>query len=225
MVLAEYLKTIPTDEIIYLGCDSIDKAKFKSNGSGFVFIGCAKNAPIDKFGQRIVRSTYPHECDYGGMTVIIEGIEAGKYWFWHDEDPSVPLKEIPLQTNPEPFENLLVAIARQTITDYRLKLKYEIRRTRPTHMMEVDDVIRFCRRNADLEFLKGSNVGEYMIQAVEDEERIFWMYPKARKMDPEKKAKFIDEKRAEIIKDRLKKAEKKLYAKIKGRSIKHDTDR
>ena len=110
-------------------------------------------------------------------------------------------------------------------TDYRLKLKYEIRRTRPTHMMEVDDVIRFCRRNADLEFLKGSNVGEYMIQAVEDEERIFWMYPKARKMDPEKKAKFIDEKRAEIMRDRLKKAEKKLYAKIKGRSVRHDKDR
>lgn len=225
MVLTGYLSTISPDEIIYLGCDSIEKAKFKSNGSGFVFIGYAKDAPVDKFGQRIVRDTYPHECDYGGMTVIIEGTEAGKYWFWHEEDPSVPIKEVPLQADPEPFENLLVAIAKQTITDYRLKLKYEIKRARPTHMMEVNDIIGFCRRNADLEFLKGSNVGKYMIQAVEDEELIFWMYPKARKMDPEKKAKFIDEKRAEILSERLKKAEKKLYAKIKGRSIRHDTDR
>ena len=221
MVLAEYLKTIPAKEIIYLGCDSIEKAKFKSNGSGFVFIGYAENAPVDKFGQRIVRSTYPHETDYGGMTVIIEGTEAGKYWFWHEEDPSVPFKEVPLQTNPEPFENLLVAIARQTITDYRLKLKYEIKHARPTNISEVDDIIGYCRRNADLSFLKGSSVGDYMIQAVEDEERIFWMYPKARKMEPEKKAKFVDEQRAKILSERLKKAEKKMYAKIKGRSVKH----
>ena len=224
MVLVEYLKSIPANEIIYLGCDSIEKAKFKSNGSGFVFIGHKEDAPIDKFGQRIVRDAYPHECDYGGMTVIIEGIEAGKFWFWHDEDPSVPLKEIPLQTNPEPFENLLVAIARQTITDYRLKLKYEIKHARPTNISEVDDIIGYCRRNADLSFLKGSSVGDYMIQAVEDEERIFWMYPKARKMEPEKKAKFVDEQRAKILSERLKKAEKKMYAKIKGRSVRHDKD-
>ena len=224
MVLNDYLKTIPSNEIIYLGCDSIEKAKFKSNGSGFVFIGHKEDAPVDKFGQRIVRDAYPHECDYGGMTVIIEGIEAGKYWFWHEEDPTVPFRETPQQADPEPFENLLVAIAKQTITDYRLKLKYEIKHARPTHMMEVDDIIGLCRRNADLSFLKGSNVGDYMIQAVEDEERIFWRYPKARKMDSEKKAKFIDEKRGELLRERLKKKEKRLYAQIKGRSVRHDTD-
>lgn len=225
MVLNDYLQTISPDEVIYLGCDSIDKAKYKSNGSGFVYIGYAKDAPVKLYGKRYVRRTYPHECDYGGMTVIVEGTEAGRYWFWHEEDPSVPLKEVPMQDDPIPFENLLVAIAKQTIADYRHKLRTEIRNAHLTDMMEVDDLISVCRKTTDLEFLKGSNIGDYMIQSVEDEERIFWKYPKALKYEAEKKTKFLEKKRAELMRERIKKNESKKYAHIKGRSVWNGADR
>ena len=222
MVLKEWLSQRDPDEVIYLGCEGKNDKSIKTNGSGFIFIGHAKNAPVQQFGDRNIISIYPHETDYYGMTIIIDGMEHGKYWIWHECDPDVPIVEMPMTVSDEPFEALLMALARQTAQDYRVLIRGYIRMRNPTALSEVNDIIRTARKVADLEFLEGSQTGAYLIQRVEDEERIFWKHPKARYYPPEKRNAFFDRKRKELMTERVKQQEKKLYATIKGRSVKHD---
>ena len=74
-----------------------------------------------------------------------------------------------------------------------------------------------------MDFLKGSGTGDYLIKATEDEERIFYLYPKARNMPYERRYKFLKEKQQELMHERIKEQEKTMYATIRGRSVKHDT--
>lgn len=225
MVLNDFLKTISPDDVVYLGCVTAAKRKTsKTNGSGFVYIGYAKNVPVQVYGEREVMETFPHESDHPGLTVLIGGMDHGNYWIWHECDPSVPITRIGLGASDICFENLLIGIAKQTIADYKASLYSKMREVRPTHIMEVDDIIKFCRQKEDLSFLLGSGMGEYLIQAVEDELRVNFMYPKAKKMEYEKRYQFMREKRHEVQRERLKKHEKALYASIKGRSVNHDVD-
>lgn len=221
MVLREWLEQNP-DEVVYIGCEGKNSKSIKTNGSGFVYIGYAKDAPTEQFGDRNILRIYPHECDYYGMTIIVNGMEQGKFWLWNECDPEVPVKEVPLPESDEPYETLLMALARQTAQDYRSLIRGYIRMNDPTEMSEVDDIIRTVRKIADLEFLQGSQTGAYLIQRVEDEERIFWKYPKARYYPPEKRNAFFDRKRKELMTERVKQQEKSMYATIKGRSVKHD---
>ena len=223
MVLKEYLKALNPDEVIYLGCDSENKRKFKCNGSGFIYIGHAKNAPVDEYGDATIMDIYPHETDYYGTTILIQGTVHGSYWIWHECDPKVPVMELGYQQSDEIFENLLISIARLCVQDYRSKLIHEIKRVKPIDMNEVDAVISYCRMTSDLDFLSDSGIGQYLIQAVEDEVRVLYKYPKIPK-DYEKRYKFLREKRHEVQRERLKKQEKSKYATIKGKSVNHDVE-
>ena len=219
MVLTDYIQSIPPETVIYLGCKAKEKGRNKSNGAGFIFIGHAKDAPLDEYGKETVVDVYPHTIDWPGTTVLINGMAHGNYWSWHEYDPSVPYYHKPYQSSEGSFENLLMAIARACIQDYRNDLAHAIKRIKPQDEMEFDDLVKVCRRKADLYFLKGSGVGEYMIQAIEDEAKILWKYPKARKMTGERRQRFISEKRGEMMRERVLSKARAKYAAIKGRSV------
>lgn len=224
MVLKDFIQSIDPNEVVYLGCDSLDKRKIKCNGSGFVYIGLAQHAPVGMYGDRTVLETYPHYTDYPGTTILINGLEHGSYWTWNEYDPAVPLNDIGYQQNETVFENLLMAIARLAVLDYKQLLHSTLKRVNPTDMMEVEDIIAFCRRKGDLDFLLSSNMGQYLIQAVEDELRVEFKYPKVRKMPYYTRYDFLRKKRHEEITERVKRQAKSRYATIKGRSVNHDLD-
>ena len=223
MVLNDWIAEHGPDDVIYLGCEC-EKTESKINGSGFVFIGRAKDAPVEVFGKRYVLRTYPHETDYPGMTIIIYGDEHGKFWMWNECDPSVPLRDDLYCENDSSYENVLMAVARQTIADYKALIYKTIRDTDPTDISEINDIIRSSRKTADLDFLKSSGVGDYLIRSVEDEIRIEFLYPKIRKWPYEKRYDFIKKKKKEMLRERVKKNEKAAYATIKGRSVYHAAD-
>ena len=81
MILLDYIKELDPNEPVYIGCKS---AKGGGNGSGFVFIGRACDIPIEQFGERLIRETYPHETDVPGTTIIISGLERGPFWTWKE---------------------------------------------------------------------------------------------------------------------------------------------
>ena len=224
MVLNDYLATIEPDTVIYLGCQSSERKKYKSNGSGFVFIGYAKDVPVDLYGKDTVMDVYPHVTDIPGTTILINGIAHGSYWTWHEYDPEVPLSEPPYQCGENAFENLLNAIAKVCIQDYRVSLNSAIRHARPQDDIELNDVIYVCRQTADLDFLRGSNVGDYMIQVVEDEARVLWKNPKYRNKDAIVRQMLVDKKRKELQTERVRRQAKLKYATIRGRSVNHDLE-
>ena len=224
MVLREWIEKASPQTLVYIGCDSKNYTARKTNGSGFVYIGYAETAPVDEYGDRYIQRVYPHDTDYPGTTVIIDGIEHGEYWTWHECDPDVPSRIDLYTENDAPFEDLIMAVAKVAVIDYKRMISTKVKCDKPTHLMEVDDIIGFCRRKADLDFLKGSNIGEYLIRAVEDEVRIEWMYPKVHKMPYEKRYDFMKKKRRELMQERIKEQEKSIYATIKGRSVRRDMD-
>ena len=222
MNLKEWLEEKAPDKVIYLGCDSTNRTKKKTNGSGFVFIGYARDVPIEFFGDRNIREVYPHTSNHPGTTVIIEGLEQGKYWMWNEYNKDEIVPEVYVDSDAA-FEELLMAIAKQTISEYRDHVRAYLARRKPETPEEIDLVIKVCRDESDLDFLKGSGTGDYLIKATEDEERIFYLYPKARNMPYERRYKFLKEKQQELMHERIKEQEKTMYATIRGRSVKHDT--
>ena len=222
MVLNDWLASADPDGLIYLGCEGKNSAKVKVNGSGFVYIGYAKNAPAEEFGTRTIMKIYPHESDFPGTAVIIDGKEHGKFWMWHECDPDAPVKDDVYIDNDSSYEHLLMAIAKQAVYDYKIQIKHVIRTNKPKTVAGLMKCIRFARRNSDLDFLEGSSVGEYMIQTIEDEVKVEFLYPKIKNMPYDRRAKFLEEKRQELLHERYQENEKKAYAKIKGRSVKHE---
>ena len=73
-----------------------------------------------------------------------------------------------------------------------------------------------------LEFLKGTSLGEYLIQATEDQVVVLYTHPDLAKLPYEKRYDAMLEKRKELQRERLKQKEKSMYATIKGRSVNHD---
>jgi hypothetical protein len=224
MVLKEWLSGHP-DEVVYIGCDSTFSTKIKANGSGFIYIGYAKNAPHN-FDDREVKEIYERTFDIPGTILIVEGLEVGKYWTWHEADPSVPAWECDYTGSPEPFEELFMGIAKLTAKDYQAMLMKELRERKPQTTARIDSIITACRKKAILKeglgFLKGTNTGEYLIQAVEDQVKIRYMHPDLIKLPYEDRYEEFQKKRKELRNTRVKASEKSLYATIKGRSVNHD---
>lgn len=227
MVLRDWL-TLHPKEVVYIGCDSTFSnkgTKTKANGSGFVYIGYAKDAPND-FDDREIKEIYPRTVDIPGVILIIEGLEVGKYWTWHEKDPSVPKWEPKYEANTDQFEELLMGIVKLTVRDYQRKLMDELKEKKPKTKARMNEVIQRFRKKAmvtdGLEFLKGTSLGEYLIQATEDQVVVRYTHPDLAKLPYEKRYDSMLEKRKELQRERLKQKEKNMYATIKGRSVKHD---
>lgn len=226
MVLREWLSGHP-DEVVYIGCDSKTSTKTKANGSGFVYIGYARDAPND-FDGREVKDIYPRTFDITGMVLIIEGLEVGKYWTWHEKDPSVPKWNPPYTEDTEPFEELLMGVVKLTVRDYQRMLMRELKAKKPKTTARIASVLRDCRRRAmnktdvDLEFLRGTSFGEYLIQATEDQAQVRYLNPEISKLPYEDRYALIKEQREKIRRERIRKQEETMYATIKGRSVRHD---
>ncbi len=209
MGLREFLKD--HTELIYLGGDE---------SSGFIWIGPAADMP-KKYLKLEVIETYPHTVDYPGTTVIVHSDERRALWSWHECDPKVKRKKLEFNCTEVEIENLLVGIAKQCASDYRGMIRRRIKSypDRRKHQ-EIDKAILKARKAMDLDFLEASETGRYVIQGIEDEERIMAYYPHCMEMPYEKRYKFIRNKRQQMIAKRA--MEKDVYAKIRGKSVKHE---
>jgi hypothetical protein len=101
--------------------------------------------------------------------------------------------------------------------------------TKPTDIAEVEDVLAFSRRKARAEkiidFLEGNASGQNLLREVDDEIRVMFLHPEINKIGKvEKKFAALRKAKAELRAERVRKSERKLYAKIKGRSVNHDMD-
>ena len=233
MVLREALESLGPDKLIYLAASpsAVDAAAIRKSGagSGFMYIGPAKEINIDLYGNRKVHTAYHRTVDYPGIVIIIEGYEHGKYWFWHEFNPDVPVKKSPYTLHQHPYEDLYFAIYKQVVSDYRNVIRDEMKKVRPTHIDEVNDVINFCHRKADMEgmfgFIKGNASGQNVIRDVEDEVRITFQHPEIQKIKKQQdRIEAFRRERRNILRERAKNDVKAKYATIKGRSVNHELD-
>lgn len=233
MVLIDLLKRLQPDEVIYLAVKQTTATgsvqRHCGAGSGYIYIGHAKDINLDLLGNREVHDAYHREVDYPGTVIIIEGAECGRYWFWHECDPRVPLNEKPYTTHVHPYEDLYFAIFRQTLIDYRSIINEKMKKVKPTHIDEVNDIIYVSHKQADkaglFEFMAGSASGQNLIRDLEDEIRITFQHPEIQKIKkPQDRVAAFRRERSKILLDRAKKNEKAKYATIKGRSVNHDLD-
>lgn len=222
MVLNDALKSMDPCELIYLGCFNQNSKMIKTNGSGFVYIGPVANAPVDIFGDREIVSSYPHETDYEGMTFIVKGEERGQYWFWHECDKSIPRHPSVYTEDIRAYEGLLVAMCHECIKEYQKLVRYYMKHIKPKTKEELLDILDYCRRNSDLEFVKGSGTVDRILQQVDDEFVIMFENPKIATMPYEKRYAKLAKERKKMMIERVRKQEKHMYAKIKGRSVKHE---
>lgn len=230
MDLREMISKLKTDDVIYLGCQPTKNGKVRNMacGSGFFYIGYADGIDLERYGDREVVDAYSHETDYPGITILISGVEHGKYWMWHEYDPSVKPSDRFFCPNPGVFEELYFAIYSQCIKDYR-KIIRENMKGQPTDIAEVEDILVFSRRKASAEkiidFLEGNASGQNLLREVDDEIRVMFLHPEINKIgESEKKFAALRKAKAELRAERVRKSERKLYAKIKGRSVNHDMD-
>lgn len=222
MRLREVLRGMDPNTVSYIGCGGSTRQKFKPNGSGFIFIGYVADALNDiyQYLWRRVFKIYPHETDYEGQTIIIEGDDHGRYWFWHEYDPEVPFRELPYGASDTAYEEILFAIARQCVQDYKKRIRDYMKQIKPESMIEVEDAICKAKREADLDYLKDTGSGQQLIQYLEDDIRIDFLHPKWKTLkDSGKINKLYRDAHDEMIKERVRKDEKKRYATIKGKSI------
>ena len=231
MDLREMISKLKTDDVIYLGCQSCKnvKARNVACGSGFFYIGYVDGIDLERYGDREVVDAYLHETDYPGITILISGVEHGKYWMWHEYDPSVKPSDRIFCPNPGVFEELYFAIYSQCIKDYRKIISENMKGTKPTDIAEVEDVLAFSRRKARAEkiidFLEGNASGQNLLREVDDEIRVMFLHPEINKIGKiEKKFAALRKAKAELRAERVRKSERKLYAKIKGRTVNHDMD-
>ena len=224
MVLKEYMNTIDPDEVIYLGCQNPKREKYKANGSGYFFIGHARDAPVEEYGDTEVTDAYPHYMDYPGTTILIYGTVHGGYWTWHEYDPRVPLNDKNYAVSDLAFENLMIALAKSSISEYRNTINKYMKRMKPENMTEVEDVLYVCRKKCreSLDFVSGSGMGEYLITAVEDEVRVLFEHPEFKKLEYDKKYDAVTSERRRLQRERVRKSAKSRYATIKGKSVNHN---
>jgi hypothetical protein len=130
------------------------------------------------------------------------------------------------EANTDQFEELLMGIVKLTVRDYQRKLMDELKEKKPKTKARMNEVIQRFRKKAmvtdGLEFLKGTCLGEYLIQSTEDQVVVRYTHPDLAKLPYEKRYDSMLEKRKELQRERLKQKEKSMYATIKGRSVKHD---
>lgn len=223
--LRETLRSMNPDEVVYIGCQGASREKYKANGSGFIFIGTVNTAlhDIDSYMWRKVLDQYPRTVVDPGTIILIEGAEHGKYWFWYEYDQRVPAPDKELTMNTEHLESLLAAIARQCASDYRSDIMQGIKNAgNRKDENTIEEIISFCRANTDIEFLQGTNTGEYILQTIDDECRILWAHPEMKKMDYDDQKKFIAQEKKKLMEKRVRKQARSRYATIKGRSVYHE---
>lgn len=233
MVLREFLARLKPNDLIYLGMMHKTVAgvvqKVNGSGSGFVFIGPASDINTDLYGEREVYEAYHREVDYPGMVVIAEGLELGRYWFWHEYDPEIAIREPRYVTNPVQWEDLYFAIFSQSVKDYQSIIRKLVWGNKPTNIDELNDIIAAARKKAVIDgvlaFMENNASGQNLIRDAEDEIRIMFQHPeiaKIKKADDRIKA--FRRERNKILRDRVKNTAKARYATIKGRSVNHDVD-
>jgi hypothetical protein len=227
MDLKRAIKLLDPDTVVYLGSNqqSIGKKNKSDKGSGFFYIGFAKDAPVEEYGDIKITDVYDREVDYHGKIILLDTKVKMSCWFWHEYDSSVPTVETPYTQDTEPYENILIQVVKNDISDYRLLLSKEIKKKKPCTMEGVDLLIKRIRKKSGklLEFESGTNIGEYLISAVEDEIRTYWLHPNLKKMtDYDKRAKIIKDERRRLQTERVKQNAPSRYATIKGRSVYHE---
>ena len=226
--LRETIRSMNPDEVVYIGCQGASREKYKANGSGFIFIGPAQAAwhDLDPYMWRRVFDLYPRTVVNPGLIILIEGAEHGKYWFWHEYDPAVPLPDKDITVTPESFEDILTTFAKQCASNYRSSIWRAIRNADEKHIRHsevvIEEIISFCRTRVDIEFLQGTNTGEYILQTIDDECRILWAHPEMKKMDYDDQKKFIAQEKKKLMEKRVRKQAQSRYATIKGRSVYHE---
>lgn len=233
MVLIDLLKRLQPDEVIYLGVlqtkSNGSVQRHGGQGSGYIYIGRAKDINLEVLGNREVHDAFHREVDYPGTAIMIDGAEQGRYWFWHECDPRVPINEKPYTRHTHPYEDLYFAIFKQSLNDYRSIINDMMKKVRPTHIEEVNDIIYVSHKKAEkagtFEFMNGSASGQNLIRDLEDEIRITFQHPEIQKIKkPQDRVAAFRRERSKILRDRAKKNEKAKYATIKGRSVNHDLD-
>ena len=238
MDLSRAISLLDPQTVVYIGCGpekvyiGCGPEKATNNGikpryfncSGFFYIGYARDAPVSEYGHVNVTDVYDREADYPGKVILVNALIKGNFWFWHEYDSNVPFHETPLVADPEPYENILVQIMKNDIGDYRSALQKEVKKTKPSTMEELNFIIGRFRKKFEkaLEFESETNIGEYLISAVEDEVRTYWLHPEVKKIpDYDKKYKRIKEERRRLVAERTKANEASHYASIKGKSVYH----
>lgn len=221
MVLRKALRYLKQDDVLYLGCRGSTK---KENGSGYVYIGYVRNAPVDTFGEREVVDKYERYTDIPGTAIIISGTERGKYWFWNECDPNVPIRKAAMTGNYEKYEELLIGIVKQAVTDYKASIHKKTNDIQPEDEMEFEEVISRARHDSAeaLEFANSSEIGKYIVNAVEDEARILFKHPEIKNMKYDDRYEILAKKRKEMLAERVRKAAAGKYATIKGKSVNHE---
>ena len=234
MVLTDFLKTIEPDSVIYIGYRDVKrknerKQETKKNydmSSGFVYIGYAKDAPVDVYGKEIVTSTYQHIVDIPGLTITLKPRTMPKtqtYWFWHEIDPTKKRTDSAYYSDTSMFENLLIGIAKQAVNDYQTALRSRLKVAHIKTESGLERIISVCRKAADLDFLSASGTGQNLITAAEDDIRIDFRHPEIKKIvDTKKKAAKYQKALHELHTERVKAEAKTRYATIKGKSVNHD---
>ena len=214
MTLGDYLNKHQLSDLIYLG---------GSNSSGYIWIGPAIDVPEEQLNKQVVE-TYPHDTDVPGTTVIVKSAEHGSYWFWHECDPNAPQGTTDeLRCTDTAIENLLIGIAKQCASDYRNAIRSQMKKVPKDRRYQViEAAIRELQMSVDTEFLKGSSTGRYILQTVEDEERVAARYPEYLDMTGDARNAFMQKRLKEISAKRVYRKEKDMYATIKGRSVKHN---
>jgi len=217
---------IKPDTLVYLG---------PKQGSAFFWIGRWRDVP-EQYGDKAVVETYPRQFGgYHGTVLLLEGNckeffngkEPPSYWFWWECDKSVPKKEAPMRGGPDKFEALLVAMAREEARAYRNELLKAIdKRKKAMSKTEVRELISFVRRSmrASLVFLPHTSVGRYIIQRIEDDAmtRALCDPKEWSRMDYDDRAEQEEKTHKKLLRDRARQQEKrKVYATIRGRSVKH----
>lgn len=205
---------IKPDELVYIGAE---------DGSGFYWIGKRSDIP-DEYLDLESAGEYSRTVEYAGTIIITANHKKGIYWNWNEFDESVQEYKADPHWTPEGCERLVVALARDSGRDYVNDLNHALRKLRKPTPRKVEDMIRNVRHldKQKILMLKGNRVGEYIIEHIEDEIRAKARCKEWDDLSYEKKNKYLIRETNRIRMNRVKDSEDMLYAKIRGRSVKHD---
>lgn len=203
---------IPPDTIVYIG--------YKM-WAGYVYIGRYGDVPKEYLAQTAVE-IYERTIEKPGIVILTTGEgRNGPYWLWsecHEGEKMPPLTHL----DPSGAEALLIAIAKDEAHWYRGRLRKALKdRSDPDYVEKAIHKVRKASEG-ELKLLSGATRGDYILQRIEDEAYVLAVHPEIEKLDYDKRYEAINREVQIRIKQRVRMKDESHYARIKGRSVKHD---
>lgn len=212
---------LPEDTVTYLG---------SVNASAFFWIGRYKDIPKKHLTYPVMKM-YDRTFGYAGKILLCECEITGncQYWNWHEVDPDVPdIEGAACKNLPnDGAEALFIAMFRSAGKCYAEVLRREIGFGHHSKKYIESVIQKYRYMNKDVLFLKGTNMGDYILRHIEDRAIVRGMCKRKEwnMMDHDAQTEYLEKGIKKLQEERAREAGKKRYAKIKGRSVNHDTDR